>query len=254
MRQDGFAVGGMEIEGPGIVLARALHGEADLVVTLLTPGGVWRGLAKGGVSRRQEPIWQIGNIVSARWVARLPEQLGAYSGELVRPVAAFAMLSPESLDVLRAACQLAVQALPSREPAPETFRLLLRLLAGVDIPGFALTALCRWELVLLRELGFGLDFSTSAAGNDRLAYVSPRTGRAVTLSEAGEWAARLLPLPNFLLNDEEPSLADHVAALRLTGHFLARDVLAVRNLPLPPARQALYEQLALRLEEQNYAG
>lgn len=244
----------MEIEEPGVVTSHSLYGEGDLLVTLLTPGGLRRGLAKGGASRKQEALWQIGNIVAARWVARLPEQLGAYSAELVRPAAALAMSSAEHLAVLRAACQLATQALPEREPMPETFNGLLRLLAGIDIPGFALSGLCRWELVLLRELGFGLDFSSSSGGNDRLAYVSPRTGRAVTLSEAGEWVAKLLPLPDFLLSEDEASLADGVAALRLTGHFLARDVLGARNLPLPPAREALYEQLALRLEEQKNAG
>lgn len=244
----------MEVEGPGIVTDRAPHGEVDLVVTLLTPQGQRRGLAKGGASRRQDAIWQIGNILSARWVARLPEQLGIYSAELVHPAAALAMPIADHLAILRAACQLSAQALPDREPAPATFDGLLRLLAGIDIPGFPLVAFCRWELVLLRELGFGLDFSSSAGGNDRLAYVSPRTGRAVTLSEAGDWAAKLLPLPAFLLNDDEPLPGDEVAALRLTGHFLARDVFGMRHLPLPPARVALYEQLALRLEEQKHAG
>lgn len=244
----------MEISGPGIVTEHVLHGESDLIVTLLGPEGLWRGLAKGGASRRQESLWQVGNIVSARWVARLPEQLGAYSAELVRPVAALAMPVPDQLAVLRAACQLSVRALPSREPVAQTFNGLLRLLAGIDIPGFALAEFCRWELILLRDLGFGLDFSSSARGNDKLAYVSPRTGRAVTLSEAGAWAARLLPLPDFLVQESEANLADIVAALRLTGHFLARDVFGVRNLPLPPAREALYEQLSLKLQEQENAG
>nr|WP_295743908.1 DNA repair protein RecO [uncultured Acidocella sp.] len=241
----------MEIEGPGIVVERASHGEGDYLVTLLSPEGLRRGLAKGGASRRQGGIWEPGNIVAARWVARLPEQLGAYSGELVRPVAALAMQEPDSLAVLRAACQLVAQALPEREAAPESFQGLLRLLAGIEIKGLALPALCRWELVLLRELGFGLDFSSSAGGNDRLAYVSPRTGRAVTLSEAGDWVDRLLPLPDFLLDESEPELKDCVAALRLTGHFLARDVFGARHRPLPPAREALYEQLSLRLEEKE---
>ena len=241
----------MELEGPGIVVGRALHGEGDFVATLLTPEGLRRGLAKGGASRRQSGLWEIGNIVSARWTARLPDQLGAYSAELVHPAAALAMQDAQSLAILRAACQTAAQALPEREAAPETFQGLLRLLAGVEIPGFILPELCRWELVLLRELGFGLDFSSSAGGNDRLAYVSPRTGRAVTLSEAGGWVERLLPLPEFLLGEGEAGVKDCTAALRLTGHFLARDVFGARHRPLPEARQALYEQLSQRLENKD---
>ena len=226
-----------------------------MVARLLTPLGLWRGLAKGGASRRQAAIWQRGNILSVRWVARVDSQLGAFTGELVRPVAALAMGTPETLEILNAACALAAGALPEREAAPDTFAGLMRLLAGIDIPGFPLPELARWEVTLLRELGFGLDFSTSAGGNDRLAYISPRTGRAVTLSEAGEWVDRLFPLPDFLIGEAPASLADCVAALRITGHFLARDVFGARHRPLPPARVGLYERLSRSLEEeQNHAG
>jgi DNA repair protein RecO (recombination protein O) len=241
----------VEWREPAIVLDTAPHGEGDVLATLLTPRGLWRGLAKGGASRRHASTWQRGNIIDARWVARLPEQLGALTAELVRPVAALAMAEPESLAILNAACALAIGALPEREPAPDTFAGLLRLLAGIDIPGFALPELCRLELVLLRELGFGLDFSTAAGGNDRLAYVSPRTGRAVTLSEAGKWVDRLFYLPEFLLGGGEASLKDYAAALKMTGHFLARDVFGARHLPLPPARTALYERIADRLDDEE---
>jgi len=245
----------VEWQEPGIVLETIVHGEGDLVATLLTPLGLWRGLAKGGASRRQAAIWQRGNILSVRWVARVDSQLGAFTGELVRPVAALAMGTPETLEILNAACALAAGALPEREAAPDTFAGLMRLLAGIDIPGFPLPELARWEITLLRELGFGLDFSTSAGGNDRLAYISPRTGRAVTLSEAGEWVDRLFPLPDFLIGEAPASLADCVAALRITGHFLARDVFGARHRPLPPARVGLYERLSRSLEEeQNHAG
>ncbi|WP_298286389.1 DNA repair protein RecO [Acidocella sp.] len=244
----------MEWDGPAILLDTQPYGEGDLLAGLLTPRGLWRGLARGGASRRQAAIWQRGNILAARWVARTETQLGAVSAELVRPVAALAMHDPEALLVLNAACALAAQAAPEREALPGSFEGLLRLLAGIDIAGLGLTALCRWELVLLKELGFGLDFSSSAGGNDRLAYVSPRTGRAVTLSEAGDWVARLLVLPDFLIGEAPARLADHVAALKLTGHFLARDVFGARHKPLPPARAGLYEHLARRLDEGGYAG
>lgn len=243
----------MEWEGPGIVLETIPHGEGDALAVLLGEPGLWRGLVKGGASRRHAAIWQPGNILSVRWLARVESQLGIFTGELVRPAAALAMHDSDSLSVLSAACQLAAAALPEREPAPQALAGLLRLLAGIDIPGFALPELTRWEIILLRELGFGLDFSTSAGGNDRLAYVSPRTGRAVTLSEAGEWAARLLPLPAFLVEDADPTPADCLAALALTGHFLTRDVFGARHRPLPPARARLYDTLLDRLGEMKNA-
>lgn len=236
----------MEWEGPAILLEISPHGEGDLVATVLAEGGLWRGLAKGGASRRHAATWLKGNILRLRWVARVESQLGALSGELVRPVAALAMHDAASLAILNAACALAAGALPEREAAPESFAGLLRLFAGIDIPGFALPELCRWELTLLRELGFGLDLS-GGGGNDPLIYVSPRTGRAVTLSQAGEWRDRLLPLPPFLVTEAEASSADCVAALALTGHFLTR-AFAARHRPLPPARAVLYDTFSARLE------
>jgi DNA repair protein RecO (recombination protein O) len=235
----------VEWEGPAVLLETVAHGEGDLLATLLTERGLWRGMAKGGASRRHAAVWQRGNILAARWVARVESQLGALSAELVRPVAALAMHEPANLAILNAACALAAGALPEREPSPASFAGLLRLFAGIDIPGFPLPELCRWEMVLLQELGFGLDLS-GGGGNDRLAFVSPRTGRAVTYSQAGEWLDRLLPLPGFLIGEGEPSAEDCVAALRLTGHFLARDVFGGRHRPLPPARAQLYDTLSER--------
>jgi DNA repair protein RecO (recombination protein O) len=156
-----------------------------------------------------------------------------------------------TLAILNAACALAAGALPEREPHPAVFAGLVRLLAGINIAGAALPGVVLWEFDLLRELGFGLDFSTSAlAGdNDRLAFVSPRTGRAVSLSGAAEWADRLLKLPPFLLDGTDPTLQEALDGLKLTGHFLARDVFGARHRPLPPARERLYDLIADRIAE-----
>lgn len=239
----------MEWQEPAIVLETTAYGEGDYVVTVLTPNGVWRGLAKGGASRRQNATWQKGNLLSARWVARLAEQLGALTGELVHPAAALAMQDRDNLAILDAACALAAGALPEREPHGDAFAGLARLLAGIDIPNHPLPTLIRWEIALLRDLGFGLDFSAPAGGNDRLAFISPRTGRAVTLSQAGEWVDRLFPLPQFLLDDSDPTLADCLAGLKITSHFFARDVFGARHRPLPTARARLYDLIADRLGE-----
>src|SRR6202051_525797 len=164
----------MEWQDPAIVLETTAYGEGDVLATVLTPHGAWRGLAKGGASRSKTATWQQGNLLSARWVSRLADQLGTLTGELVHPGAALAMHDRDTLAILNAACALAAGALPEREPHPETFAGLTRLLAGIDIPNLPLPTFIRWEIILLRELGFGLYFSTPAGSNDVLAFVSPR--------------------------------------------------------------------------------
>jgi DNA repair protein RecO (recombination protein O) len=236
----------MEWQEPAIVLEATPYGEGDALVTLLAAeSGLWRGLVKGGNARGKSALWQPGNLISARWTARQPEHLGNFTGEMVHPGAALAMDDRLNLAILNAACALAAGALAEREPHPETFAGLARLLAGINIPDLPLPTFISWELDLLRELGFALNFTSSAVAgdNDPLAFVSPRTGRAVSLSAAGEWADRLLPLPQFLLDNSEASPADCLAGLKITGHFLARDVFGARHRPLPPARERLYDLL-----------
>lgn len=240
----------MEWHAPSVVLDSRPHGESGAIVTLLTEAhGRHAGLAKGGTSRAQAALWQPGNLVEARWVARLPDQLGAVSGELVHAAAALAMEDPLALGVLRAATGVADAALPEREPHPRIFHGLVALIAqlarGAEA---ALPELVRWEAELLADLGYGLDLARCAVtgGTEELGFVSPRSGRAVSRAGAGAWADRLLPLPPFLLGQGPSGPAEWLAGLRLTGHFLARDVFGTQHRPLPAARAMLADRLAAR--------
>ncbi len=239
---------GVEIDAPGIVLAVRPYSEHDAIVALFTENhGLMRGLARGGMSRTKAPLWQPGNLVQARWAARLAEQLGTISAELVHPGAALAMDDAWALTILAAACAVAEGAVPEREPQPRIFRGMLHLIAHASMGMALLPDLVRWELGLLQDLGFGLDLSSCAVTGacDTLTYVSPRTGRAVSQDAAGLWKERLLPLPPFLTGDtagDPPQWAD---GLRLTERFLARDAFGLRHLAVPGARLRLSEKLNL---------
>ena len=238
----------MEWEAPAIVLDARAHGEGGAVATLLTEAqGRHAGLVRGGFSRAQVATWQTGNLVEARWVARLSEQLGSLTGELVHPTAALAMEDRLGLALLAAACAVAMEALPEREPHPRAFHALLPVLAHLGEGASAVLAdYVRWEALLLADLGYGLDLAacaaTGATGN--LTHVSPRTGRAVSAAAAAPFADRLLPLPAFLLDPQSAGdPAEWAAGLRLTGHFLARDVWAARDRPPPAARDRLLDRV-----------
>ncbi|MGG5808152.1 DNA repair protein RecO [Falsiroseomonas sp. CW058] len=238
----------MEWQAPAVVLDARPHGESGALVTLLTEAhGRHAGLAKGGASRAQAPVWQPGNLVEARWVARLAEQLGAVSAEMVHPAAALAMEDPLALAVLRAATAVADAALPEREPHPRLFHGLVGIVARLaDSAAAALPELVRWEAELLADLGYGLDLTRCAVTGtaEDLAFVSPRSGRAVSAGAAGEWRDRLLPLPTFLLGQGPSEPADWLAGLRLTGHFLARDVFGSTHRGMPQPREALVDRVA----------
>jgi DNA repair protein RecO (recombination protein O) len=254
----------MEWDAPAIILDVRPYGEGDAVATVMTEAhGLHRGLARGGASRGKAGTWQPGNMVQVQWTARLSDQLGSFTGELIHAGASYAMQEPMPLAMLTAACSVAEGALPEREPLPRVFAGLLRLIPRLPLGESLLTELILWEIAVLSDLGYGLDLSACAVTGrtEGLAYVSPKTGRAVTLEGAGDWAARLLPLPGFLTGPAPPGSPppgspppDPSAwrdGLRLTGHFLARDAFGHQHRPLPQARRMLYDRVSANAEAEK---
>ncbi len=235
----------MEWTDDGIVLAVRRHGEAAAIVSLLTAAhGRHAGLVRGGASRRLRGVLQPGNTLAATWRARLEDHLGAYTVEPLRSGAAL-YDRPGPLAALISATALLEAALPERAPHAELFRALGGLLEALETPDWA-KSYVHWELFLLADLGFGLDLSSCAATgtNDSLAYVSPRSGRAVSLSAGEPWRDRLLPLPAFLVSGSGAADVRQVLdGLRLTGWFLERHVFAPHGRKTPDARERLITHL-----------
>ena len=237
----------MDWDAPAIVLHARPFGEGDAIATVMTEEhGLHRGLARGGASRAQAGLWQPGNLVQVRWVARLSDQLGSFSAEMIHASAAAVMDDPLALAMLSAVCAVADGALPEREQHPRVFHGLVHLVPRLPQGAAMLNDLILWETVLLADLGYGLDLASCAVTGETtgLAFVSPRTGRAVTEAAAGLWKSRLLRLPNFLAGGNTAEPADWRDGLALTGHFLARDVFGAQHRPLPQARQMLYDRVA----------
>ena len=251
----------MEWDAPAIILDARPYGEADAIATVMTEEhGAHRGLARGAQSRTRAALWQPGNLVQVRWVGRLSDQLGSFTAELVHPAAALVLDDPLALSMLTAACAVAEGGLPERHPYPAVFDGLLHLLARLPEPRRQMSELVRWELALLRDLGYGLDLAACAVSGEtglgnagKLAYVSPRTGRAVSQEAAGLWKDRLLPLPPFLALGGEGTPAEWADGLRLTAHFLTRDVFGLQHKPLPQARIALYDRVTALKDSESDA-
>lgn len=238
----------MHIVADAIVLATRQHGEHGLVVRALTrDDGVQPGYVRGGRSRRLGPVLQPGNAVRGEWRARTAEQLPALTVELLRS------LGPLHAEPLAAAAiewvtALAAAALPEAQPYPRLHDGLEGMLGAIEAApaarGWA-GALVRYELLVLAELGFGLDLERCVVtgGTDDLAYVSPKSGGAVSQAAAAGYERQLLALPPFLLSGGWPEGRDVLDGLAITGHFLGRDVLTDRRAEPLAARDRLVDRL-----------
>lgn len=230
----------MEWQDEGIVLSARKHGETSAILEVMTRGhGRHLGLVRGGRSRKQQPVLQPGNRVSLIWRARLDEHLGVFQAE---PLAFNAARLLESATAVYGLQTLAahLRLLPERDPHSGLYETLGIVIDHLDDPHAAAELVVRFELLVLDELGFGLDLTRCAATGrtDELAYVSPKTGRAVSREAGRPWHDKMLALPAFLRRGEREA-ADRAgieAAFRLTGYFLTRHVYEPRALAEPEAR------------------
>ncbi|QKS01243.1 DNA repair protein RecO [Sphingomonas sp. CL5.1] len=238
----------MHLIADAIVLAVRAHGEHGAVARALTPAdGVRAGYVRGGRSRRIGPILQPANLIRGEWRARSDEQLPVLTVELLHSRAALfaAPLPAAAIEWLAA---LTAVALPEAQPFPRLHAALAGVLDAIEAApaarGWA-GSIARYELLLLAELGFGLDLDRCVAtgGADDLAFVSPKSGAAVSRAAAAGYESRLFALPSFMREGGEAGWDDVLAALDLTGHFLARDVLTDRRAEPLVARARLLDRL-----------
>lgn len=235
----------------GIVLSVRPHGESGAVVSLLTENyGRHAGYVRGIASAKLRGVAEPGNLVSAAWSSRVSDHLGAFVIEPERALVAPLMQDPLRLAALISACSLCDVSLPEREAHPGLFNGLLALIEALDGEVWG-PAYVLWEIAFMRELGFGLELNKCAAGGDTatLAYVSPKSGRAVSAEKAEPYKDKLLPLPDFLkpggsaMGDEEV-----LRGLEMTGHFLEHWVFAQHTRGVPEPRLRFQERLKKTLE------
>ncbi|MEM8786527.1 MAG: DNA repair protein RecO [Pseudomonadota bacterium] len=241
----------MQWQDQGIVLGAKRFSDTGMVVTVFAAQqGIWRGLARGHTRLRREGLLEPGTGVVAQWRARLADQLGTFTLEAETYRAAKLMHRADVLAALTAACDLAREALPEREPYEGVFRGLEVLLDSLGQEGLWPALYCRWELGLLEATGYGLDLTKCAqtGATDDLTHVSPRTGRAVCRAVAEPYLDKLLPLPAFLLASQAgfPTQRDISNSLILTGTFLRDRLFAEAGRPLPSSRDRLVTLLARR--------
>lgn len=231
-----------------IVCAVRPHGEHGAIARLLTAeSGLMAGYVRGGRSRRMRPVLVPGNEVQADFRARTEDQLAGLTVELIHSRAPL-LAEPLPSAAIDWACTLTTAALPEGNPYPMLYQALGGVLGAVEAApaarGWAV-ALVRYELLLLAELGFGLDLTHCAAtgATGDLAYVSPRSAGAVSRVAAVGYEPRLLPLPTFLIEGGEADWPAIIDGLRLTGFFLERSVLTDRRADVLGGRERLVERL-----------
>lgn len=244
----------MLIRTSAILCAVKAHGEHGAVVRVLTPDhGLLVGYVQGAHGREMRPILIPANRLMVELRGRTPSQLPALRPELIHSIGPL-LSEPLAAVALQWLTGLTAVALPEAHPYPPLYAALDAVVTAIESApaarGWAKT-IVRYELLLLQHLGFALDLETCAVTGrtDDLAYVSPKSGRAVHAAAAGSYIDKLLPLPYFLRHGEAPPAEDQDAwrdmltGLTLTGHFLNKHIVHDLRQDIAAVRLRLVDRL-----------
>jgi DNA repair protein RecO (recombination protein O) len=236
----------MEWTGDAIMCSALPHGEHGAIARVLTANaGLLAGYVRAGRSTKFRAMLMPGNMLRAEWRMRVESQLGSLTVDLARSRAASFFTNRAAGAAISWATALVSASVPERLPYPHIFAGLEALLETIthaesDLHWAAM--LVRYEMLVLAELGFGLDLSSCAATGslDDLVYVSPKSAQAVSAGAGLPYHEKLLCLPDFLIGrDTLPTWQDVHHGLRLTGYFLDRHVLVDRAAVVSEGRRHL---------------
>lgn len=238
----------MQWSDSAIVLSARPHGERALILRVLAKDhGVSAGIVPAGRSKTQRGVFEPGNVLLVNWNARLAEQLGRFTAELIEATPALIMHDEMRLTALSSLCVLLERGLPEHVAEPALWDASLDFIARLKNDKPWQLAYARLEYLMLAECGFQLDLSACAATGTRedLCYVSPKSGRAVSREAGAPYHDRMLPLPGFFQNSDSSENGinpkETLDALTTTGYFLAHWLLEPHGRKLPPARARLVQ-------------
>ena len=196
----------MHLRAPAILLAARAHGETAVIARLLTEeSGVVAAYVAGGRGRQLRPVVIPGNLVEVDIRSRSDSQLPFARVELAQSRGPW-LTEPLPAAAIAWVCALTASALPERNPYPGLDSALAALRDAIGHAPSArggVPALAAYEVLLLRELGYGGERPEIAG-----------------LGEALEILDRIEPqIARYLLADTR---ADVLAARSLLRQRLAR--------------------------------
>lgn len=237
----------MQVSDEGYIIKILKHGENSIVLTVLSMAhGKLTGFVKGGLSKKKLGVYQLGNKISFNAYARVEENMPVFKGiELLESNVVHFLTDEKKLAVLSAFCDLFNLTLPENEPLEGLVRSIYVFMESLDsdmwLANYAIL-----EFRLLYFLGIGLDLGSCAVTGkiDDLAFVSPKSGRAVCMQAGLPYKEKLFKYPHFALSKNIVATKEDVAdLLKMNAFFLKKNFFDAHGLQFPLSRGNLQDIL-----------
>ncbi|MDX2049731.1 MAG: DNA repair protein RecO [Rickettsiaceae bacterium] len=220
----------MKISDTGIILDQKKFQEDKLLLKILSKNhGICSGLFR---ARSQNKLYEasVGNIIKFERFSRLYSQLGTLNCERIESFQRNIISTKQNLYLFKNFTNIILSSFTEYEPHIELFSIAENFLRNLGKLSYL--DMCKCEIEILKIAGYGIDLSKCAVdGSDEdLAYVSPKSGKAVSRLNGQDYKHLLLKLPNFLHKNIEPEDSSEIlAALDLTEYFFKRYIWHDKN-------------------------
>ena len=238
----------MQFVDEGYIVNLRKYGENSVIVTVVSKNhGLLTGFVKGGMSKKNLGVYQLGNLIRIDAYARIEENMLSFKTELIQPVAVNFMNNSQKLSALSAMCSLCVVCLQENENLERFYYYIDSFFQLINQENW-LVHYAFFEFYLLEYLGIGLDLSECAdtGKTDDLEYVSPKSGKAVCKESGEPYKERLFSYPHFIVDKNyNPDACKVADLLKMTAFFLNKNFFQIHSLKFPINRASLLENLDL---------
>lgn len=238
----------MKFSDEGIIISLKKYGENSLIAKVFSKEhGLYSAFVRSVKSAKNRSIFQIGNLITFEFYAKMEDNLGSFSSfDLQKSYLMKVLFEKLKLSAINSIFSVINDSFLERESHQFLFEKLNNFLKKISTSDVTneefLKDYIMLEMQILQDLGYGLDFSSCAGGGEttHLAFISPKSARAVSFEKGQPYEDKLLKLPKFLLDESREANSDEILqGFKLTGFFLEKFLLKEKSLGKDHEKQFL---------------
>ena len=233
----------------GLILSSINYSETSLILKVFTRNhGVQRGFVRGAKSKKKSNVYDAGNLVKISFKSRTEDMLGIFLVDLMKPSPLLYLNDFKRFSCIISVINLLEFSLLESEPENELYFFSKNLMKKIfSFEEGWIEEYIRWEVFLLKKIGFGLELSKCILSNKKtnLSYVSPKSGNAVNKEAGKPWEKKLLELPKFLISDNKANRSELRKGFKITTYFLTKFANSIDKI-LPFTRSNFMDNILIK--------
>ena len=212
----------------GYLLSKTNFDENSIIIEAFTLNhGKCSGVVYGGSSKKLKKNFQIGNKILLNWKSKGENKVGYFNTELIKPISPLFFDDKKRSICVLAATSILKILLPERQINKKIYHSFDRLIEQFNHDDW-IQLYIFWELSLIKELGFGINFIDKN-------YPENHISNTIEIND------RYFKIPKLLLeqNSKNFSNAGIKEALTFNKSLLMENFILPHRLRLPLSRNIL---------------